>query len=404
VYTRCSECGTVFRLTATVLQMAEGAVCCGNCGATFNALGALFDTPPGTQAASPALAPEQVDGEQEDRTGETLEFDVPEQEWNSFFTDTLVAVSDERAFPALGADFDEIAQPEPGEPPDETLVEPIEIDATPEPDTRRDEVGPADAEWPANAMQESVEGLVEPDSSFSTEPPLPEPPVEAEQAPAEEILLSTTEHRAGAGAAAGTAKRPATVLDWGVPDQLMQAPRAKTRRIAGWAFGSLIAALALAAQLVHYSRDALAADMRFGRAVRLAYARLNMPLYPAWPLDAYEIRGAEAIAGRTAAGTLDVVAQIAVKGRQPVGLPMVRLVLRDRWSNTVGSRVLSATEFLPQPQDPSRTYPPGAVIPVSISIADPGPAAQGYELDVCRPDRRRGLQCQSSGDPFRRTD
>lgn len=403
MYTRCSECGTVFRLTATVLQMAEGAVCCGNCGATFNALDALFDAPPGAQAASPALPPAQNDDEPEDSTAETLEFDVPEQEWNSFFTDTLVAASDERAVPALGADFDEIAESEPGESPDGTFVESIEIDAAPEPDINRDEVGAAGAEWQANAMQESAEGFVEPDSSFSTEQPDPEPPVEAEQAPAEEILLST-ELRAGAAAAAGTTERPATVLDWGVPDQLMQAPRAKPRRIAGWAFGSLIAALALAAQLVHYSRDTLAADMRYGRAVRLAYARLNMPLYPAWPLDAYEIRGAEAIAGRTAAGTLDVVAQIAVKGRQPVGLPMVRLVLRDRWSNTVGSRVLSATEFLPQPQNPSRTYPPGAVIPVLISIADPGPSAQGYELDVCRPDRRRGLQCQSSGDPFRRPD
>jgi hypothetical protein len=44
------------------------------------------------------------------------------------------------------------------------------------------------------------------------------------------------------------------------------------------------------------------------------------------------------------------------------------------------------------------------VIPVRISVSDPGTSAQGYELDVCLPDRHRGLQCQSAGDPFRRPD
>jgi hypothetical protein len=67
----------------------------------------------------------------------------------------------------------------------------------------------------------------------------------------------------------------------------------------------------------------------------------------------------------------------------------------------VGRRLLAPAEFLPEPQSRMRIYPPGAVVPVHISVADPGPAAQGYELDVCRPDRHRGLQCRSTGDPFR---
>lgn len=401
MYTRCSECGTVFRLTATVLQMAEGAVCCGNCGATFNALDALFDAPPAAQAASAAPQPEESADEAEEAVAEALEFDVPEQEWNKFFTDTVVGATDERVEPALGADFDDLAEPLPEPPPADTDFAPFEADELPQTATGPDQFVATETEWQAVATRDTGEDAAGPATSIPGEAlseTLTEPQPEPEPAPPE-VALGPTEPVPASGVA-----RPGTVLDWGVPDQLMQAPRAKPRRIAGWVFGSLLAAVALAAQLVHYNRDALAADMRYGRLVRLAYAQLNMPLYPAWPLDAYEMRGVEAIAGRTAAGTLDVVAQIAVKGQQPVGLPMVRLVLRDRWSNTVGSRVLSAAEFLPQLQNPARTYPPGAVIPVLISVADPGPSAQGYELDVCRPDRHRGLQCQSSGDPFRRPD
>lgn len=398
MYTRCSECGTVFRLTATVLQMAEGAVCCGNCGATFNALEALYDAPPPAQV--PGMAPAAAEAAAEPGD-ESLEFDVPEQEWNRFFTDTLVSLPEsERVAPELGAGFEDLGEPAPDGIPQDSSLEPVLVEpANDEPQAVAAAFDEIEDATEAGDERAAAEDFDAPPVSPTAEQPRLEPAADDEPQPGTVLIADPP-------AAAGTASanRPGTVLDWGVPDQLMQPAAAEPRRVAIWVLGSIVAALALAVQIVHYNRDTLAADMRYGRWVRLTYNRLNMPLYPAWPLDAYEIRGAEAIAGRTAAGTLDVVAQIAVKGHQPVGLPMVRVVLRDRWSKTIGSRVLGAGEFLPQPQSPSRTYPPGAVIPVLISIADPGPTAQGYELDVCRPDRHRGLLCQSSGDPFRRSD
>src|SRR5277367_949652 len=43
VYTQCSKCETVFRLSAEVLRAAGGQVRCGKCGEVFNALARLAE-------------------------------------------------------------------------------------------------------------------------------------------------------------------------------------------------------------------------------------------------------------------------------------------------------------------------------------------------------------------------
>lgn len=195
---------------------------------------------------------------------------------------------------------------------------------------------------------------------------------------------------------------PATVLDWGPPPSFPErAPRAPAHT-ARWLGLSVAMALLLGAQYLHSRRDELGADPSWGSAVRAVYAQLGMPLHPDWPLAAYEIRGAKAIAENSAPGALDIVAEIAVSGPHGVGLPMVRVVLRDRWSNAVASGIFAATDYLAETPPPTGIYAPGTLIPVQISLKDPGAAAQGYELDVCVPNREVGLQCKSARDPFRR--
>src|ERR1700722_18270404 len=45
VFTQCSKCETVFRLSADVLRAAGGQVRCGKCGEVFNALAHLAEDP-----------------------------------------------------------------------------------------------------------------------------------------------------------------------------------------------------------------------------------------------------------------------------------------------------------------------------------------------------------------------
>ena len=69
--TRCTACGTVFRVVQDQLKVSEGWVRCGRCNDVFNALEALFDlerdAPPdwpigaSTSAPAPLAAPEHVD-------------------------------------------------------------------------------------------------------------------------------------------------------------------------------------------------------------------------------------------------------------------------------------------------------------------------------------------------------
>ena len=58
--TRCTSCGTVFRVVQDQLKVSEGWVRCGRCDAVFNALEGLFDlgrdTPPEWTGEAPVLA------------------------------------------------------------------------------------------------------------------------------------------------------------------------------------------------------------------------------------------------------------------------------------------------------------------------------------------------------------
>src|ERR1700712_4274643 len=68
--TRCTACGTVFRVVQDQLKVSEGWVRCGRCNEVFNALESLFDldqdAPPQWPAVDeaifdPSVAPPPVD-------------------------------------------------------------------------------------------------------------------------------------------------------------------------------------------------------------------------------------------------------------------------------------------------------------------------------------------------------
>ena len=153
-------------------------------------------------------------------------------------------------------------------------------------------------------------------------------------------------------------------------------------------------------QLTHLNRDALAAHPTVGGAVRTIYGWFDATLFPEWGLDSFEVTGSDAVAGRSAPVALDILAEISVNSGEPVGLPLVRVVLRDRWSNPVADRVFKPAEYSRGDIEPSAMVGVGAIIPVEISVLDPGSDALGYLVDVCLPDRTRGLVCQLAPDPF----
>ncbi len=169
----------------------------------------------------------------------------------------------------------------------------------------------------------------------------------------------------------------------------------------GWLIAATILTFSLLGQLLHYNRDSLAADSTYGGTVRGFYSRLGLTLYPEWELKSFEVRGTEAVAGDSTSSALNILANILVVSDQPVGMPMIRVVLHDRWSATVASGIFQPKEYLSVQDARPTVLEPGTTLPIKISVADPGSEARGYVVDICLPRRLTGLQCQLARDPFR---
>ncbi|MGI9290289.1 MAG: DUF3426 domain-containing protein [Gammaproteobacteria bacterium] len=169
-----------------------------------------------------------------------------------------------------------------------------------------------------------------------------------------------------------------------------------------WLWKGLLIALVISfpMQLTHYNRDSLAANTAWGSTVRDVYSTIGLPLYPHWSLENYEIRGHEAIAGESGENVLDIRTEIAVIGNTAAGLPHLRVVLRDRWSNPLAASNFSPEEYAVNAQLPADgLLQPNQKVPAHVSIVDPGSGAQGYELELCLPRRDEGLICTDT--PFK---
>ncbi len=188
---------------------------------------------------------------------------------------------------------------------------------------------------------------------------------------------------------------------WQTGQLTMRQSTKMTPRTKRWlTVASIVLLVSFSAQLLHYNRDKLAAHPSYGTTVRNVYAGLGLKLYPNWSMDSYEIRGSEAIAGESGQDILDIRTQIASVSDLAVGLPQLRVILRDRWSNPVAARNFGPEEYADEDTLPANgMLQPNQTIAAHVAIVDPGSGAQGFELELCIPRRNTGLDC--TGQPFK---
>jgi len=395
MFTVCFKCNLRLTVTATDLRAAQGYVRCGRCHNVFNALAALADDPArqpeagATAAALPSRplltppeppAPEPAAPVTEDHgsTDTSLEFNPASTNINEVFIEatpgertgtfeSIVLVGDDAPGAAVPADESPVLAP-----PAQS-VSPIEAIAP----------IPAPPAPPAPPAEDEIPFM----STWSSAPVSPA---------AEEFAVSAAPARTMA--AALRAPEPvATVVEPEDPTPeviLLDSDRA-TARVPRWAQQGAVALLILCliAQVLHHYRSALAQTAMLHRPLTTLYQGLGQPLDPRWDVSRYEIRQLGASADGTAAGNLMVRASISNRALRDQPLPLLRVVMQDRFGNRVAARDLKPAEYLGRGAPQVSLMAPGQRVDVQVTFRDPGQAATGFEIDACMAGHARTVTC-----------
>jgi predicted Zn finger-like uncharacterized protein len=429
VYTQCSKCETVFKISAEVLRAAGGQVRCGNCGEVFNALARLAEestafaigesaldlevradnilesveteqvqaTPPDDEEFAPPgveIAQLQVidwtleeDPDQDDQAQpptdlqdsddadaeRSLEFTLPPGELDRIFVESkkrMLQLEPQPAPPLVPHSEPEPVLPRSAPP----LVPHPELESVP---------------------PRSAAPLVPPRSA---PPPAVEPPSQSEAADD----LSIRDRVSGFEVPEDVRRDMLAGFEQHIRPQAgwlqdSARDRAQRRPLILWLSVAIISALLLTAQVVHHNREWFA-DRRssgpFGAAVRALYGTaLPAPAN----LSAYQLRQWGVTGDPDANGTLRLRASIMNTAALLQPYPLLRVTLADRFGKNIGRRDFEPSEYLGKPT--AKLLAPGERVDATLAILDPGKDAEGFEIDVCLRGADRKISCANDAAP-----
>lgn len=357
--TRCSACGTSFRVVQDQLKVSGGWVRCGRCGEVFNAIEGLYEVgspiaePPPT-VSRPAVVSSPSPTPTPTPTPETsVGVEAPVRE---------VVEAPPSAPTETAAGAHETTASEAPAPISELPAWPDEVGApAPSPEVGADQ--PATGVEAAPAMADSVapaatEGAVAPaefefesaPDSAPTPPPEIEPEAAADAGPEQELPAAPKRDTPqDAAPVAGDWRTPGWGASEPVPSFLRKADRAArwqrphVRRVLGAAALLLTGTLGLQAAIAY--RDVLASRWPAAKAPLLQACswlgcRIEPPRYIA--AMSVEASGLQQL-GSTAVYQLSIV----LRNRSDIAVmaPALELVLSDAQGATVARKVLSLAEF-----------------------------------------------------------
>ncbi len=417
MFTQCSKCETVFRLSAEVLRAAGGQVRCGKCGEVFNALAHLAEDPSAFTAGENSI-------DLETRADSILESPAPPSSRRA------PSDSDEFAPPGVEiarlqildwneSDAPDTSAAEPAEPASEQMGEssleftlpPGELDRI-FVETKRG----VRARMPPAALQvpdepEEIEVFNAADSSDTVPLAAASPPA-ADAAAAAALpaaapsgfevpeavrleMLSGIESSADAEPIAQLKPPRRAVRRRTSPFD--SAPQNSARGFVPWLAAAITAAVLLIAQVVHQNREWLAAHAPLGGSLRALYSQIGAPVAPPANLSAYQLRQWGVTGDPAADGTLRVRASILNTAAQLEPYPLLRVTLANRFGGTIGTRDFEPSEYLGKPT--AKLLAPGERADATLDILDPGKSAEGFEIDVCLRGADRRVSCANDKAP-----
>jgi predicted Zn finger-like uncharacterized protein len=373
LFTQCSKCETIFRLSPEVLRAAGGQVRCGRCGEVFNAVARLAEEPTGFVSGESSL-------DLETRADNILQApaEAPPDE-----SPSEQPASDESAEPK---EFDgslapgvEVAHLE-VLPPDEPAAAMDPAPAAPAREISSDETSLDDT---------SLEYTLPPgelDRIFieSTPRDLPSVLSEPMAEPSTEITGSTDSAElrrrlTGIEVSEDVRRDMMAAYEKALPENRAQHPGRGA--LLMWLSAGIVLLVLLAAQMLHQNRERLMSHQPQSAALRTLYSMLGVAMPAAANLSAYQLRQWGVTGDPSANGTLRVRASILNTAAQPQPSPLLRVTLANRFGTSIGARDFAPAEYLGNPA--ARTLSPGERVDATLDILDPGKNAEGFEIDVC---------------------
>ena len=316
----------------------------------------------------------------------SLEFDLPQDEWTTFFepdVDHPPADNLPQGGGAIQPATDPVEPQASEQSIDDIVIKEVVIES----------VAAEDAETAPGDTQEGVSRVIQAPASDEAAAQLVEAASRAPEAPPETAVV-LEEIDSPEDATSRSSYENDLMAIHQVDAELQPGEQSASRR---WSVGSLLFLALFVLQAIHHFRAPLARQPIVGPFLQAAYSVAGSEVTPDWDLSQYEIMDwvATANVGTGGPGSLRISARIHNRGPRPQPYPNVRLELKDRWEATVGSRVFTAEEYLPGDVTRERIMGAGATAPASLEVVDPGQDAYGFELDICTELSAGGLRCAS---------
>ena len=358
--TRCTSCGTVFRVVQDQLKVSEGWVRCGRCDAVFNALEGLFD----------------------------LGRDSP-PEWHDASTLTLSAeAAPENESADIDGDVDVDLTPSASPPPTPTPAHATPVAATGEEKSHS-------SSFPSTAPAAFEDLLADPIDAhlFRKRGPVADANVddrdrlEFSDARFDSDLFaenpSADEDDSTQSPVSGAADLPLERAQQ-QPDFLRRAERkarwrsGPARLVLGVAIG--VAAMALVLQVGHHFRDTVAARWPASRPTLTAWCKLaDCVLEAPRRIDDVVV---DSTALTRAIGLDAFILSVTLKSRStlPLAMPSVDLSLTDGNGRLVARRALMPRDF-----GAASIIPPGSEAPLQLMLNTGSARVSGYTVEIFYP-------------------
>ena len=400
MFTQCSKCETVFRLSAEVLRAAGGQVRCGRCGEVFNALAHLAEDPSAftageteidlefradsiLQSPAPMTPPPKAEASSEDDAPPGAEIArLQILDWNeNASSDVQIEIEDA--------------------PPEQVGETSLEFTLPP---------GELDRIFVESKKPKVPQRMIEPSVTVAPLPPHPED-IEifsaAAPQPASEPAPTPTHAAAASGfdVSEDVRREMLSILesspDMEAPLGVERAARPRRRRASPfaltpqvserayipWLVAVIASALLLIVQVVHQNREWLAAHTPLGAALRAPPANLS----------AYQLRQWGVTGDPAGEGTLRVRASILNTAAQLEPYPLLRVTLANRFGGSIGTRDFEPFEYLGKPI--AKLLAPSERVDATMDILDPGKSAEGFEIDVCLRGADKKISCANDAAP-----